>query len=286
MSMRSSTARTASRPRGHGFTLIELLVVIAIIAVLIALLLPAVQSAREAARRAQCTNNLKQIGLALHNYHQTNDTFPMVYVTSNIPFNPSTDWGLWSPQALILPFMEQQALYNAINFSVVNRNQGGGAYVNISLSATRINAFLCPSSPLPLGTIDCTSYRDGGCNYFASVGPSLAYQDYDYAGSPPNGIFKVTSDPKDWGWGSPGAPVGIRDVTDGTSNTIAFGEWRTGDFNSNQLSVPQDVINPVPWPATGGYTFPNNAMTQTFMQWLGNCAAAARTSVTQSPQWQ
>jgi prepilin-type N-terminal cleavage/methylation domain-containing protein/prepilin-type processing-associated H-X9-DG protein len=276
-----SIGKTALTRRGRGFTLIELLVVIAIIAVLIALLLPAVQSAREAARRAQCTNNLKQLGLALHNYHSSNESFPMVYVTANIPFNPSTDWGLWSPQALLLPYVEQAPLYNAINFSVVNRNTGGGAYVNHSLSATRINSFLCPSSPLPNGVIDCLgAYKDPGNNYFASVGPSLAYQDYDYAGSPPNGIFKVTSDPKDWGWGNPGNPVGIRDVTDGTSNTIAFAEWRTGDFNSNQLSVPQDVINGYPniaWPS-GLYTFPNNAQVPVLMQWLNSCAADAPSS--------
>jgi prepilin-type processing-associated H-X9-DG protein len=181
----------------------------------------------------------------------------------------------------MLGYMEQTPLYNAINFNIVNRNPSGGAYVNHSLSASRIATFLCPSAPVPLGTIDCTSYMDGGCSYFASVGPSLAYQDYDYNGSPPNGIFKVTSDPRDWGWGSPGGPVGIRDITDGTSNTIAFGEWRIGDFNSNQFTNPSDVINPVAW-LGGPYTFPNNAQVQTLMQWLNNCAAAGPGSINHS----
>src|SRR3982751_6049520 len=101
--------------RRRGFTLIELLVVIAIIAVLIALLLPAVQAAREAARRSQCVNNLKQIGLGLHNYHSATSVFPMGgsmaprAAGQSIPFD---DWSVWSAQALMLPYMEQTPLYN------------------------------------------------------------------------------------------------------------------------------------------------------------------------------
>src|SRR5690349_13275531 len=103
--------------RRRAFTLIELLVVIAIIAVLIALLLPAVQSAREAARRAQCTNNLKQIGLALHNYHDINGSFPMGCGSGmhDMPNTYIAKQG-WSALAAILPMMEQTPLYNAINF--------------------------------------------------------------------------------------------------------------------------------------------------------------------------
>src|SRR4051812_14940000 len=101
----------------RGFTLIELLVVIAIIAVLIALLLPAVQAAREAARRAQCVNNLKQIGLGLHNYHQALNTLP--------PGDLTMAWADFGASTFLLPYMEQQPLYNAINFATVN---GGGAW--------------------------------------------------------------------------------------------------------------------------------------------------------------
>jgi prepilin-type N-terminal cleavage/methylation domain-containing protein len=96
----------------RGFTLIELLVVIAIIAVLIALLLPAVQSAREAARRAQCMNNLKQIGIGLHNYHTAIGTFPMGNTLAWTSYGYTTDWGCWSPHALLLGYLEGQPIYN------------------------------------------------------------------------------------------------------------------------------------------------------------------------------
>src|SRR5215210_4645960 len=108
-----------TKPRS-GFTLIELLVVIAIIGVLIALLLPAVQAAREAARRIQCTNNLKQLGLGLHNYHSANETFPPG--GSRNPYDPpnktdgSPSWSSWSAHALLLPYLEQKPLYDAANF--------------------------------------------------------------------------------------------------------------------------------------------------------------------------
>ncbi len=148
----------ASRRQNQGFTLIELLVVIAIISVLIALLLPAVQAAREAARRAQCVNNLKQIGLALHNYHAAMDTFPPGYVSTidmrvtdacnmdqeNQQGKASTCGTGWAWGSMILPFLEQQPLYNSINFNL------SVAYAdNNTCSLTALTVYLCPSDDGP-----------------------------------------------------------------------------------------------------------------------------------------
>jgi prepilin-type N-terminal cleavage/methylation domain-containing protein/prepilin-type processing-associated H-X9-DG protein len=137
--------------RHRAFTLIELLVVIAIIAVLISLLLPAVQSAREAARRASCVNNLKQIGLAMHNYHSTNDALPPAgssHITGGFVRNA------FSMKVRILPYMEQQALFNTVNFALdpewsgndggIN-NVGGWQGANVTAKGIRIAAYLCPS---------------------------------------------------------------------------------------------------------------------------------------------
>jgi prepilin-type N-terminal cleavage/methylation domain-containing protein/prepilin-type processing-associated H-X9-DG protein len=276
--------RSTCRPVGRGFTLIELLVVIAIIAVLIALLLPAVQSAREAARRAQCTNNMKQLGLALHNYLTSTDAIPHVYplwfwaATSNK--GATGTWGCWSPQSQLLPYLEQGPLYNAINFKLSNRYSGSKA--NLSLSVTRIASFLCPSSPLPKGTFACCNFlKPPGNNYFASVGASINWN----GTSNPPGLFYTDSDPNVTG-GAQAPPISLRDISDGTSNTIAFGEWRTGDFNCTQLSVPQDIMNPIPFPSIP-YSAPYaGAALTTFMGWLNSCAAYAPQSIVATPQWE
>jgi prepilin-type N-terminal cleavage/methylation domain-containing protein/prepilin-type processing-associated H-X9-DG protein len=141
--------------RHRAFTLIELLVVIAIIAVLISLLLPAVQSAREAARRASCVNNLKQIGLALHNYHSTNDALPPAG-SSHIVV-PGYAKNSFSMKVRILPYLEQQAVFNTVNFALdpewstpdggINNMGGANSWqgANITAKGTRIAAYLCPS---------------------------------------------------------------------------------------------------------------------------------------------
>src|SRR4051794_3694487 len=135
-----------SRSRHRGFTLIELLVVIAIIGVLIALLLPAVQAAREAARRTQCINNLKQIGLALQNYHDA---------TTSLPFDHGPGgWNEWGSHVMLLPFIEQAPLYNSINFYYPSMNAlngdpaldpNNGSSLNMTIFSVTINAYNCPS---------------------------------------------------------------------------------------------------------------------------------------------
>ena len=149
----------------RGFTLIELLVVIAIIAVLIALLLPAVQAAREAARRMQCTNNLKQIGLAMHNYHSTYEVFPMG-ASKNCNSDPSAncpgyaDWRGWSALSTSLPFVEQVNLYNAINFSMAEEiHDATPAPENATVIATVVKTYMCPVSYTHL-TLPTTSRGD------------------------------------------------------------------------------------------------------------------------------
>ncbi len=234
------------RSRSRGFTLIELLVVIAIIAVLIALLLPAVQSAREAARRSQCVNNLKQIGLALHNYHSTHNIFPLGSSRNPYDFANSYDtpsWSSWSAQALMLPFLEQKPLYDAINFSF-NPARGPADVVNTTVYLTVISSFLCPSD-------GNAGSKSGNINsYFASTGPTTYNCCNNDARNAP-GIFAYER------------AASIADITDGTSNTIAFSEGVTseasprlgirgntiGNIGSNNIANVLDVSSV---PVTGG----------------------------------
>jgi prepilin-type N-terminal cleavage/methylation domain-containing protein/prepilin-type processing-associated H-X9-DG protein len=274
----------------RGFTLIELLVVIAIIAVLIALLLPAVQAAREAARRSQCTNNMKQLGLALANYESANGAYPASYGTGQW----GGTWGAWSPQALLLGYFEQIPIYNSCNFSLSSHGNGSAPSIYFQMTAvtTRIPSLLCPSSPLPIGNYLGSPYNrpNPGNDYFANVGSSLNWIGNAGSGKP-NGIFQFAggnSGTPNWTPNQTiGQTIGVRDVQDGTSNTIAFGEWRTGDYDSNKLSIPQDVIGHVPYTGcTWGTTANMPAGSAAFLQWLPLCAASAVTSVTTQPTWE
>jgi prepilin-type N-terminal cleavage/methylation domain-containing protein/prepilin-type processing-associated H-X9-DG protein len=217
--------------RRRGFTLIELLVVIAIIAVLIALLLPAVQAAREAARRSQCVNNMKQIGLALHNYHSTHDVFPLgaslnMYTPGNYVAKQC-----WSAQALLLPQMEQNAVYNASNFYFgVDTQTGSTSYVcNSTAFMTRIAAYTCPSDPNNSGINwnqnNVTVFFPCVCNYFACVGTTANFT------STGNPSVATLSDHPTTGLFGYQVCYGIRNCTDGSSNTIAFAESTVGNPN-------------------------------------------------------
>jgi prepilin-type N-terminal cleavage/methylation domain-containing protein/prepilin-type processing-associated H-X9-DG protein len=215
----------------RGFTLIELLVVIAIIAVLIALLLPAVQSAREAARRSQCTNNLKQIGIALHNYHTANDAFPPG--ASFQPQGPTggvcTDggfdyamWDSWSAQGMLLGYMEQVPIYNAANFSWSPQGNMGQP-VNRTAVDRIISSYICPSDT------NAGSGRQNINDYAACFGTSTgSLSSWTDSATPPNGsCYQKPSGSA--GMFTFGLAYGIRDCVDGASNTIAYSEWLVGD---------------------------------------------------------
>jgi prepilin-type N-terminal cleavage/methylation domain-containing protein/prepilin-type processing-associated H-X9-DG protein len=271
-----------------GFTLIELLVVIAIIAVLIALLLPAVQAAREAARRIQCVNNLKQIGLALHNYHQASDCFPPgslpLYLNGDTTSPKFYNNRGPSVHARLLGFLEQQPLFDALNFSVAVFNEPGGVVMNTTVTTAKLTAFLCPSSPpatwnfqgatAPLG-----NYRATGNNYFASIGSSLEFADQQ-TGGPPNGPFPYV--------GTRGRVTSIRSVTDGTSTTIGFGEWKVGSGAPNTQSV-QDVVFVGSYPGgthrnNGTLVMPNPALVASFHPWLERCGELWRSGGGRKPK--
>jgi prepilin-type N-terminal cleavage/methylation domain-containing protein/prepilin-type processing-associated H-X9-DG protein len=271
----------------RAFTLIELLVVIAIIAVLIALLLPAVQAAREAARRSQCINNMKQLGLATANYASSTGAYAASYGSSPKPGTGWDTWGSWSVQAQMLGYLEQQPLYNAINFNIVSHGDfnvntgtsGNGAWdvVNITAVTTRIASFLCPSAPLPPTTY--YGKPTPGNSYFASVGSSLQWVGAAGSGAP-NGIFMHGGSSNSY---EACAVRQLADITDGTSNTIAFGEWRIGDFDTNKLAL-QDIINigTNPPGISDNWGDPKLSMPAgalNFLNWMNQCAGAAPGSI-------
>lgn len=202
-----------------GFTLIELLVVIAIIAILIALLLPAVQQAREAARRTQCKNNLKQIGLALHNYHDTHKMFPISMSWGRIGAGGNWDRRQsFSDKVYMLPYLDQAPMYNLTNwndFPWNPWNQGS----NIQQSA-RLPVFNCPSNAMPAGAAGSS----GNFTYAINVGvlnfaPTGTIFSGDHVRRH-NGIAHYTNWP-----GESANPVNLANVTDGSSNTVAYAEF-------------------------------------------------------------
>jgi prepilin-type N-terminal cleavage/methylation domain-containing protein/prepilin-type processing-associated H-X9-DG protein len=235
------------RPVRSGFTLIELLVVIAIIAILIGLLLPAVQKVREAASRMQCTNNLKQLGLAVHGHHDAFQKFPFGKgpdYRATVPGAPV--YARWSVHSQILPFIEQDNLYKSINFAFPPETPGMQgvinfmpAYqtpgrVNADACRTKVNLFLCPSDPAPSNTDwpgQNNYYANQGSNFLCDLSEALPSTIAPAEVS--NGPFYYLSKNK------------FADIVDGTSNTVLFSEKLRGAGSPN--------------PRTDMFTIPNQS---------------------------
>jgi prepilin-type N-terminal cleavage/methylation domain-containing protein/prepilin-type processing-associated H-X9-DG protein len=265
------------KEKNRGFTLIELLVVIAIIAVLIALLLPAVQAAREAARRIQCTNNLKQLGLGIHNYISQVNVFPAEIIeggntTAAGPVSPVDNWSPfpigWT--AAILPDIEQQGMFNAINCQVYTTI----GPENYTVAFSQLAALSCPSESVnqrPSGTFGTTNYVNsrGGpapINAFSGViipGPSL--------------------------WITTGslANFGLQSVTDGTSNTAMLSERLIGVAGTepgppvllNSLNAKRAIFQ------TGVSLIPNSGSQTLALSFVSTCKSLPGTTVSESSIW-
>jgi len=284
-SEKSSANQSSSASR--GFTLIELLVVIAIIAILIALLLPAVQQAREAARRLQCKNNLKQIGLALHNYHDQFEVFPMS-TTGSQDAGGDCENGFYSWLALILPQMEQTNLYESIDFSVGMMDTCdqihpsdyasltiSGTHPNALAAATIVPGYLCPSDSYS-ATSSMGSANAAPGSYAANSGwPDLTTgpDGSDEPLTEQNGFLGMINPKYPATWQKP--RISIRDVTDGLTNTAAVSERMinslvpvSGPFGLtfNEPNIPEAVLS---------YCGANTGTERSLIFWVNWCGSVS-----------
>jgi prepilin-type N-terminal cleavage/methylation domain-containing protein/prepilin-type processing-associated H-X9-DG protein len=235
-------SRIAGRQGRRGFTLIELLVVIAIIAVLIALLLPAVQAAREAARRSQCVNNLKQLALGVANYESANGAYPAAEYDCYCETPGSVHNGP-SVFVALCPQLEQPQIYNAYNFAITWRS-----YPNVTVTNTQLSVLLCPSDPAaavkstlsasytgaPIPVPAGSPYQQAHTSYAGCSG--IYYS--DYRGSTLTDPCYQTWDATQKGVITGDNIITLSSITDGTSNTFLFGETATG-------TLPNDPTNPI-----------------------------------------
>jgi prepilin-type N-terminal cleavage/methylation domain-containing protein len=237
------------RSKRQGFTLIELLVVIAIIAILISLLLPAVQSAREAARRTQCKNNLKQIGLALHNYLDVHQGFPPAFV-SDIGSGGTTPGGEWSVHARILPYLDQANLYNLADLSLAYDDPANG-----TIASQRVATYLCPSE------INDRVRLDSGS------GLPIHYPvNYGYNGGTWN-VWDNTSQEPGNGSFAPNTSFNTQSYGDGMSNTLCFSEVKAytaynRDGDEGTATIPGTAAEVEALIALGGSNKSNSGHTE------------------------
>jgi prepilin-type N-terminal cleavage/methylation domain-containing protein/prepilin-type processing-associated H-X9-DG protein len=256
-----------TKQKRSAFTLVELLVVIAIIGILVALLLPAIQAAREAARRTECNNNLKQIGIAMQNYHDTYKKFP------RFAYRCRRDWSYWrgySAMTMILPYMEQDALYQDVKLASGDFFQHWDNGAMLIPRGARIDAFICPS--------DVSFPSDGGrqngvgSNYGVSFGSTYRWAD----ATKQNGMFR----------GHPGRvniEIKMADVLDGTSNTLMASEHLAGDNNDGLLMVGNSSEPRIPSGGPpGADVFPSEA---DLITWGNTCAQSTTHNSENGCQW-